>query len=44
MLIRTVISCSEGKTVGANNLVDFVKDFNFEYLAQVKAHDKDRQA
>ena len=32
------------KAVRTNNLVDFVKDFNFEYLAQVEAQDKDRQA
>jgi hypothetical protein len=25
-------------------LVDFVKDFNFEYLARVEAQDKDRRA
>ena len=43
MSIRTAISCSERKAVGTDNLVDFVKDFNFEYLARVKVHDKDRQ-
>ena len=32
------------KAVGADNLVDFVKDFNFEYLARVQAQDNDRQA
>ena len=32
------------KAVGTDNLVDFVKDFNFEYLARVEAQDKDRQA
>jgi hypothetical protein len=32
------------KAVGTNNLVDFVKDFNFEYLARVEAQDKDRQS
>lgn len=31
------------KAVGTDNLVDFVKDFNFEYLARVEAQDKDRQ-
>ena len=31
------------KAVGTDNLVDFVKDFNFEYLARVQAQDKDRQ-
>ena len=32
------------KANGVDNLVDFVKDFNFEYLARVEAQDKDRQA
>jgi hypothetical protein len=32
------------KAVGTNNLVDFVKDFNFEYLARVEAQDKDKQS
>ena len=32
------------KALGTDNLVDFVKDFNFEYLARVEAQDKDRQA
>jgi hypothetical protein len=32
------------KAMGTDNLVDFVKDFNFEYLARVEAQDKDRQA
>lgn len=32
------------KAVGTDNLVDFVKDFNFEYLARVEAQDKDKQA
>ena len=32
------------KAVGTDNLVDFVKDFNFDYLARVEAQDKDRQA
>ena len=32
------------KAVGVDNLVDFVKDFNFDYLARVDAQDKDRQA
>ena len=32
------------KAVGTDNLVDFVKDFNFEYLARVESQDKDRQA
>jgi hypothetical protein len=31
------------KAVGTENLVDFVKDFNFEYLARVEAQDKDKQ-
>ena len=31
------------KAIGTDNLVDFVKDFNFEYLARVEAQDKDRQ-
>ena len=29
------------KAVGSDNLVDFVKDFNYEYLARVEAQDKD---
>ena len=32
------------KAVGNDNLVDFVKDFNFEYLSRVDAQDKDKQA
>ena len=32
------------KAVGTDNLVDFVKDFTFEYLARVEAQDKDRQS
>ena len=32
------------KAVGTDNLVDFVKDFNYEYLARAEAHDKDRRA
>ena len=32
------------KAVGTNNLVDFVKDFNFEYLSRVEAQDNDRRA
>jgi len=32
------------KSTGTDNLVDFVKDFNFEYLARVEADDKDRRA
>ena len=32
------------KAVGADNLVDFVKDFNFDYLARIEAQDKDKQA
>jgi hypothetical protein len=28
------------KSVGTDNLVDFVKDFNYEYLARVEAQDK----
>ena len=31
------------KAGGTESLVDFVKDFNFEYLARVEAQDKDRQ-
>ena len=31
------------KAVGTDNLADFVKDFNFEYLTRVEAQDKDRQ-
>ena len=32
------------KSTGTDNLVDFVKDFNFEYLSRVEAQDKDKQA
>lgn len=32
------------KAVGTDNLVDFVKDFNHEYLARVEAHDIDKRA
>ena len=32
------------KAAGTDNLVDFVKDFNFEYLSRVEAQDKDKQA
>ena len=28
------------KSVGTDNLVDFIKDFNYEYLARVEAEDK----
>ena len=31
------------KAVGSDNLVDFVKDFNYEYLARVEAQDKDKR-
>ena len=31
------------KAVGTDNLVDFVKDFNFEYLARVEAQDRDKR-
>ena len=30
--------------MGTDNLVDFVKDFNYEYLARADAHYKDRRA
>ena len=32
------------KAAGTDNLVDFVKDFNLEYLARVEAQDKDKRA
>ena len=32
------------KSTGTDNLVDSVKDFNFEYIARVEAQDKDRRA
>ena len=32
------------KATGTDNLVDFVKDFNHEYLARVKAQDTDKRA
>ena len=31
------------KAVGTDNLIDFVKDFNFEYLSRVEAQDNDRR-
>ena len=31
------------KTAGTDNLVDFVKDFNYEYLARVEAQERDRK-
>ena len=32
------------KAVGTDNLVDFVKDFNHEYLVRVEAQEKDKQS
>lgn len=32
------------KAVGEDNLVDFVKDFNFRYLSRVVAQEKDKHA
>ena len=32
------------KAAGNENLVDFVKDFNFEYFARVEVQDKDKCA
>jgi hypothetical protein len=32
------------KAVGTDNLVDFVKDFNHEYLARVEAHDSEKRS
>ena len=32
------------KSTGTDNLVDFVKDFNFEYIARVESQDKDKRA
>ena len=32
------------KAVGSDNLVDFVKDFNFEYLARAETQDRDKRA
>ena len=32
------------KAVGSDNLVDFVKDFNFEYLARVETQERDKRA
>ena len=40
------IPCSTGrkrKCVGTDNLVDFVKDFNHEYLARVDAQDSEKR-
>ena len=31
------------KAVGTDNLVDFVKDFNYEYLARVEAQEKEKR-
>ena len=31
------------KAMGTDNLVDFVKDFNYEYLARVEAQEKDKR-
>ena len=30
--------------MGTDNLVDFVKDFHYEYMARAEAHDKDMRA
>ena len=32
------------KSVGSDNLVDFVKDFNYEYLARVEAQEKEKRS
>ena len=32
------------KSTGTENLVDFVKDFNFDYIARVDSQDKDKRA
>ena len=32
------------KSVGSDNLVDFIKDFNYEYLARVEAQEKDKRS
>ena len=32
------------KSAGNDNLVDFVKDFNYEYLARVEAQEKDKRS
>ena len=32
------------KSVGTDNPVDFVKDFNYEYLSRVEAQDKDKRS
>ena len=32
------------KVVGTDSLVDFVKDFNYEYLARVEAQEKDKRS
>jgi hypothetical protein len=32
------------KSVGSDNLIDFVKDFNFDYLVRVEAQDKDKRS
>ena len=37
-------TCRKRKAVGSDNLVDFVKDFNNEYLSRVEAQDTDKRA
>ena len=32
------------KSAGTNNLVDFVKDFNYEYMSRVKAQERDMRS
>ena len=31
------------KAVGSDNLVDFVKDFNYDYLARVESQERDKE-
>ena len=35
-------TCRMWKAVGTDNLVDFVKDFNYEYFTHMEAQDKDK--
>jgi hypothetical protein len=36
-------TCRKRKAIGTDNLVDFVEDFNHEYLARVKAQDAEKR-
>jgi hypothetical protein len=36
-------TCRKRKSSGTDNLVDFVKDFNFDYIAHIEAQDQDKR-